>query len=48
MRLVDLKKDGRKIKVTNANKKEFVKLLCAAKMSNNIKSQIEQFLLGFI
>ena len=47
MQIVDLVKGGRNIIVTNENKKKFVKLLCEAKMSNNIKTQVEHFLKGF-
>ena len=37
MKTIDLIPNGRDIIVTNENKKRFVKLLCEAKMSNNIK-----------
>ena len=36
-----LKPNGDNITVTNENKKEYIKLLCYAKMANEIKPQIE-------
>ena len=41
-----LKTNGTNIQVTNANKEEYIKLLCYAKMADEIKPQIEAFLEG--
>ena len=46
MKEKDLKPNGRNIPVTNENKHEYIKLLCYAKMANEIKPQIESFLEG--
>lgn len=44
---VDLKPNGRNIQVTEANKKEYVDLLCQYKMTNAIRDQINYFVHGF-
>ena len=44
---VDLKPDGRNIPVTDANKKEYVQLVSAMKMTSSIRMQIDSFLEGF-
>ena len=41
-----LKENGKNIVVTNNNKEEYIKLLCYAKMADEIKPQIESFLEG--
>uniref|UniRef100_A0A183GKC0 HECT-type E3 ubiquitin transferase n=1 Tax=Heligmosomoides polygyrus TaxID=6339 RepID=A0A183GKC0_HELPZ len=43
----DLKPDGRKIDVTDANKEEYVKLVCQMKMTGSIRKQLDAFLTGF-
>ena len=43
----DLVENGRNIPVTNENKKEYVEKICYAKMAQDIKEQIQQFLSGF-
>ncbi|ESO02925.1 hypothetical protein HELRODRAFT_81131 [Helobdella robusta] len=43
----DLKEDGRNIRVTEENKKEYVKLVCQMKMTGAIKQQLTSFLDGF-
>ena len=43
----DLKADGANMPVTNANKKEYVKLISQMKMTVSIRSQIKAFLDGF-
>ena len=43
----DLIENGRNISVTNENKKEYVEKICYAKMAQDIKEQIQQFLSGF-
>lgn len=43
----DLKEDGRNIRVTEENKKEYVKLVCQMKMTGAIKQQLTAFLDGF-
>jgi len=44
---VDLKPNGRNIQVTEANKKEYVDLLCQYKMTHAIQDQINAFVHGF-
>ena len=43
----DLIPNGRNIPVTEENKKQYVNLICQAKMASGIKAQIENFLSGF-
>ncbi|KAJ1356705.1 hypothetical protein KIN20_014444 [Parelaphostrongylus tenuis] len=43
----DIKPDGRKIEVTDANKEEYVKLVCQMKMTGSIRKQLDAFLTGF-
>ena len=43
----ELKPNGHEIPVTNANKKEYVKLISQMKMTGSIRSQIKAFLDGF-
>ena len=43
----DLKEDGRNVRVTEENKKEYVKLVCQMKMTGAIKQQLTAFLDGF-
>ncbi|KJH52273.1 HECT-domain protein [Dictyocaulus viviparus] len=43
----DMKPDGRKIEVTDANKEEYVKLVCQMKMTGSIRKQLDAFLTGF-
>ena len=43
----NLKPNGQEIPVTEANKREYVQLLCQMKMTSSIKSQIKSFLEGF-
>uniref|UniRef100_A0A8R1IB69 HECT-type E3 ubiquitin transferase n=1 Tax=Caenorhabditis japonica TaxID=281687 RepID=A0A8R1IB69_CAEJA len=43
----DLKPNGRKIEVTDANKDEYVKLVCQMKMTGSIRQQLDAFLTGF-
>ncbi|VDM57399.1 unnamed protein product [Angiostrongylus costaricensis] len=43
----DVKPDGRKIEVTDANKEEYVKLVCQMKMTGSIRKQLDAFLTGF-
>lgn len=43
----DLKPNGRKIDVTDANKEEYVKLVCQTKMTGSIRKQLDAFLTGF-
>ena len=45
--IIDLKKDGRNIPVTEETKKEYIDLICYFKMGKIIKSQLEAFLEGF-
>ncbi len=42
----DLKPNGRNIPVTDQNKDEYIRLICYAKMADEIKNQIESFLDG--
>lgn len=43
----DLKPNGRKIEVNDANKDEYVKLVCQMKMTGSIRKQLDAFLTGF-
>lgn len=43
----DLKQNGRKIEVNDANKDEYVKLVCQMKMTGSIRKQLDAFLTGF-
>lgn len=43
----DLKPDGRNVRVTEENKKEYVKLVCQMKMTGAIQKQLQAFLDGF-
>ncbi|XP_069142505.1 E3 ubiquitin-protein ligase HUWE1-like isoform X2 [Argopecten irradians] len=43
----DLKADGNKLMVTEANKKEYVKLVCQMKMTGAIRKQLNAFMEGF-
>jgi len=43
----DLKPDGRNIRVTEDNKKEYVKLVCQMKMTGAIQKQLTSYLEGF-
>jgi len=43
----DLKPNGRNIRVTEENKKEYVKLVCQMKMTGAIQKQLQSFLDGF-
>ncbi|XP_060080556.1 E3 ubiquitin-protein ligase HUWE1-like [Ylistrum balloti] len=43
----DLKTDGNKLMVTEANKKEYVKLVCQMKMTGAIRKQLNAFMEGF-
>lgn len=43
----DLKQNGRKIEVNDANKEEYVKLVCQMKMTGSIRKQLDAFLTGF-
>lgn len=45
--LEDLKEDGRNTPVTEENKREYVSLICAHRMTNAIKEQVAAFLEGF-
>lgn len=45
--MVDLKPDGQKIRVTNLNKKEFVKLLSEWHAIKSKKELLEEFCHGF-
>lgn len=47
VKVIDLKPDGSNIAVTEANKKEYVKLVAEHKLSTEIKPQIDAFLRGF-
>jgi E3 ubiquitin-protein ligase HUWE1 len=47
MCVVDLKDDGRNIPVTNDNKQEYVKLMCAHKLTGSVQAQIDAFKNGF-
>ena len=42
-----MKQGGKKILVTNENKKEYVELLCQNKLYSSIQKQIDAFLEGF-
>lgn len=43
----DLKPNGRKIEVNDANKAEYVQLVCQMKMTGSIRKQLDAFLTGF-
>ena len=43
----DLKPNGRNLRVTEENKKEYVKLVCQMKMTGAIQKQLQSFLDGF-
>lgn len=43
----DLKPNGRNVRVTEENKKEYVKLVCQMKMTGAIQKQLQSFLDGF-
>jgi E3 ubiquitin-protein ligase HUWE1 len=43
----DLKPNGRNLRVTEDNKKEYVKLVCQMKMTGAIQKQLQSFLDGF-
>lgn len=47
VKVIDLKPDGRNIAVTEANKREYVKLVTENKLTMAIKPQIDAFLRGF-
>lgn len=42
----DLKPDGRNLVVTDANKQEYVQLVCQMKMTGSIRQQLNSFLEG--
>ncbi|KRX02286.1 HECT-domain-containing protein [Pseudocohnilembus persalinus] len=44
---IDLIENGREILVTNENKKQFVKLVAAYKMTEEVKDQTKEFISGF-
>eukprot|EP00918_Siedleckia_nematoides_P015819 GHVU01034184.1.p1 GENE.GHVU01034184.1~~GHVU01034184.1.p1 ORF type:complete len:613 (+),score=132.88 GHVU01034184.1:200-1840(+) len=46
-KVVDLKPDGHNILVTDANKEEYVKLVCEHKITDGIQDQLQSFLEGF-
>jgi len=43
----DLKPNGQNLRVTEENKKEYVKLVCQMKMTGAIQKQLQSFLEGF-
>eukprot|EP00698_Gefionella_okellyi_P014660 TRINITY_DN406_c0_g1_i1.p1 TRINITY_DN406_c0_g1~~TRINITY_DN406_c0_g1_i1.p1 ORF type:complete len:3198 (-),score=960.76 TRINITY_DN406_c0_g1_i1:108-9701(-) len=45
--VVELKPGGASIVVDNANKQEYVQLMCEMKMTESVKSQLDAFLAGF-
>jgi len=45
-KVVDLKPNGRNIKVTNDNKHEYIQLIAEHKMTNSVRQQIGSFLQG--
>jgi E3 ubiquitin-protein ligase HUWE1 len=45
--IVELKPDGASIPVTEANKDEYVRLVCAYRLENSVKEQMKAFLTGF-
>lgn len=47
VKTIELVPDGRNIIVTDANKQDYVKLMCQAKMTNSIQAQLGAFLEGF-
>jgi E3 ubiquitin-protein ligase HUWE1 len=47
LEVVELKPGGMNLPVTEANKKEYIALICFSKMASGIKGQIESFLAGF-
>jgi E3 ubiquitin-protein ligase HUWE1 len=47
LKIVDLKPDGQSIAVTEANKREYVRLVTENKLTTAIKPQIDAFLRGF-
>ena len=47
IRVVDLKPNGRNIPVTNDNKREYVRLMCAHKLTHSVHKQIDAFKKGF-
>ncbi len=47
VKTIELAPDGRNIVVTEANKHDYVKYMCQAKMTNSIRAQLSAFLEGF-
>lgn len=47
LKIKDLVPDGRTKRVNESNKMDYIKFLCAAKMTKNIQAQIEAFKVGF-